>query len=72
MNDGNNIWRLAAYMRYRAHTEGVAFELSDEFLQLNYDAGIRVFFGVLLNEAGDIIEDAQNPAALKCYISTLN
>jgi hypothetical protein len=62
---------LTEYMKYRAEMEHTSLVLPEDFLQGHFDAGIRRFFGVLIDESGEIIEDVQNPSALESYRSNL-
>lgn len=69
MTKEKTIRRLTDYMRYRADAEGVAWCMPDDFLQMNFDAGIRLFFGVQIDDSGQIIDDDQNPKALEAYLA---
>ena len=59
--------KLAAYMKERASFEGVQWQLSDDFLQWNFDQGLRDFFGVSMAEDGVLLSDEQQPAFFKSY-----
>lgn len=53
--------KLSKYMTARAAHEGVEWALSDEFLQEQFDAGFRNFFGVELDDTGALLADRQQP-----------
>ena len=55
------IVELDQYLRFRAALEGVAYDLTPEFLQGPFDCGVRMFFGVRVTERG-LVCDQKNPA----------
>jgi hypothetical protein len=57
---------LDSYLRFRAHLEGVPYELTPEFLQIPFDLGMRGFFGVRVSKKG-IVRDYHNPEALAAW-----
>ena len=60
---------LRLYMTYRATSEKAAFDAYDltrEVLQAAYDDGVRLFFGVTVDDIG-IVADQQAPAVLARY-----
>jgi hypothetical protein len=63
----NKMKLLASYMKEREAHEGVEWKLSEAFLQVQFDQGIRTFFGVTLDEAGGILSDAQQPDFFEKY-----
>jgi hypothetical protein len=52
---------LSRYMRARAAMEGVAWELTNAWLQDQFDAGFRLFFGVTVTHEGTLVKDVQQP-----------
>lgn len=63
----NKMKSLASYMKERAKHEGVEWRLSEAFLQVQFDQGIRTFFGVVLDEGGRILSDDQQPDFFEKY-----
>jgi hypothetical protein len=55
-----SLYQLEEYMRYRAASEGVPWQLDIAFLYRCYDVGVRTFFGVTLNHH-QLLADAQQP-----------
>ena len=63
--DGNSTIDIYYYMQFRAEIEGVAFDLEHKWFAANFYAGIRSFFGVQLDDEGNILEDTQKPEILE-------
>lgn len=53
--------KLVNYLRKRASIEGVEFELEEEFFEVNFNLGVRTFFGVVVDENCNPIFDEQEP-----------
>ena len=58
---------LSDYMQARAAFEGVKWVLTESYLQQQFDAGIRVFFGVRITSAGELLADDQQPIFFETY-----
>jgi predicted transcriptional regulator len=54
-------------MKARAAYEGVVWKLTNNFIQRNFDVGIRTFFGVQIDNAGNLLEDTQQPEFFRQY-----
>ena len=53
---------LFAYMKCRAQIEGVAFELGQkDFFEPYFKLGVRIFFGVSVDDDGVLINDEREP-----------
>lgn len=53
---------LVNYMKKRAAFEGVSWELPAEYLENFFvQKGTRIFFGVVLDDLGNILEDRNQP-----------
>lgn len=53
---------LICYMKKRANFEGVKWEIPDEYLENFFvQKGTRIFFGVVLDDLGNILEDKKLP-----------
>ncbi len=61
------ILKLRRYMSARAEFEGVEWKMPNKFMQDKFNAGCREFFGVRVDEAGDLIRDQQKPEFFKRY-----
>jgi hypothetical protein len=61
--------KLAQYMSARANFENVNWGLSDEWLETGFLIGIRCFFGVDLDDNGNLLEDYQQPSFFQSYKS---
>jgi hypothetical protein len=54
--------KLIEYMKKRAEHEGVKWTLEDSFVENFFvQKGTRIFFGVVLDDLGNILEDRQQP-----------
>ena len=57
-------------MKKRAEFENVGWELSDDFIEyLFVQKGTRVFFGVVLDDLGNMLRDDQQPAFYNKYLN---
>lgn len=54
-------------MRIRAAFKGVEWHLTDDYLQRDFDQGIRIFFGVEIDEKGGLLSDYQQPDFFEKY-----
>ena len=61
--------KLSQYMKVRAKFENAKWELTDQQLSFFHKKGIRNFFGVLLDDNGNILEDTKQPSFFKSYKS---
>ena len=52
---------LFDYMTLRAEHEGVEHQLSKLWYQQNFDAGIRRFFNVTVDDSGVLLADTEQP-----------
>lgn len=55
------------YIQSRAHWEEVKFALDKTFFESAFDVGCRTFFGVTLDEDGNLLEDVQFPEFFENY-----
>lgn len=54
---------LIEYMKSRAEYEGIKWTLEDSFVENFFvQKGTRIFFGVILDDLGNVLEDRQQPA----------
>jgi hypothetical protein len=58
---------LCAYMKKRAVHEGVEWALTEGFLQHYFDRGTRCFFGVEIDDEGQLLRDEQQTEFFKRY-----
>jgi hypothetical protein len=58
---------LCTYMKARAAFEGVEWKLTHEYVQSYFERGCRNFFGVEINDRGELLSDEQQPAFFKSY-----
>lgn len=63
----NKMKKLSRYMKSRAAFEGAEWALTDAYLQRHFDHGVRNFFGVTVDEKGDLLSDVQHPDFFKKY-----
>lgn len=62
---------LIDYMRKRAEFENVGWELPDVYIEnLFIQKGTRIFFGVVLDDLGNILRDDQQPEFYENYFSS--
>ena len=52
---------LVLYLTERAKEEGVSMELDESFFVQYFRTGCRTFFGVIINDHGNLLYDAQEP-----------
>jgi hypothetical protein len=56
-------WKMIFdYMAARAEMEGVEHSLPRDFYHISHERGVRTFFGVTLDDDGNLLEDVQQPA----------
>jgi hypothetical protein len=53
---------LISYLKLRSKVEGVGFKLNDKFFIDNFNYGLRIFFGVTVDENGFPLFDEQQPS----------
>ena len=53
--------KLCSYMKKRSKVEGVTWSLPKEELDKLFDTGIRMFFGVVIDDDGYLLYDTQEP-----------
>ena len=58
---------LLSYMRFRFNREGSFPDQELKIIKDSFKEGIRTFFGVNVNEESGLVEDTENPDALKEY-----
>lgn len=59
---------LYEYMKERAKSENVKFDLDLNFFEMNYRLlGVKTFFGVTIDNNGKILQDIQNPVFFVQY-----
>lgn len=56
------------YIKARAHWEEVKFALDKSFFEAAFEVGTRRFFGVLLDDNGNLLEDDQFPEFFENYV----
>jgi hypothetical protein len=64
--------KLCSYMKIRSETEGVEWKLNEFYLDEWFNDGCRQFFGVLLNDDGNLIGDDQEPFEGFFILTTMN
>jgi hypothetical protein len=70
-NQKDNIMnKLSQYMNMRAHFENVQWELTEQDLKPYFDKGVRSFFGVTIDDNGNLISDDNQPSFFNSYKST--
>ena len=63
---------LLKYMKARANFENRKWLLEDSWMEIMFvQKGTRIFFGVVLDDLGNIICDERYPEFYKNYISNL-
>ena len=53
--------KLVRYMKLRSKVERVEWGLDTDYLENHFDFGIRHFFGVHLDDKGNLLFDDQEP-----------
>jgi hypothetical protein len=61
--------KICAYMKERASFEGVEWKLTPAWLQRHFALGTRTFFGVEVDDGGNLIADLQQPKFFAKYHS---
>lgn len=56
------VTKLIQYMKARAKFENQEWELTENDLTTIFDQGCRSFFGVVVDENGNLLEDQQQPS----------
>ncbi len=64
MSDANMAKELHKYIKFKAAKQGVAYELDSQFFASAMAAGIKCFFGAVI-EGDRIVEDAADPDLLR-------
>jgi len=64
--------KLCSYMKIRSEIEGVEWKLNEFYLDEWFNDGCRQFFGVRLNDDGNLIDDDQEPFEDFFIITTRN
>lgn len=59
--------KLVLYMESRAKFENLKWELTEKDLRGYFEKGIRNFFGVVVSDKGDLIEDNEQPSFFMSY-----
>ena len=62
---------VADYLKFRADKEGVGSELSHGWFEALLMVGVRTFFGINTDANGNVLNDIQNPQALREYMTTI-
>jgi hypothetical protein len=61
--------KLVQYMKERAKFENLKWELTEKDLSGYFYHGIRNFFGVVVDDDGNLIEDNEQPSFFNSYKS---
>ena len=62
---------LISYMKKRASFENIGWEFKDGDMELFFvQKGTRIFFGVVLDDLGNILEDKEQPEFFRSYCET--
>ena len=62
--------KLVAYMKSRAKHEKVEWQIPDNYLENMFvQKGTRIFFGVVLDDLGNILRDDRQPNFYSNYTS---
>ncbi len=59
--------KIYKYMKSRASFEKMEFKLDKTFFEAGFVLGVRNFFGVELNNKGNLLNDVQQPEFFKKY-----
>lgn len=60
--------KLISYMKQRASFEGNNWAMEDDCIENFFvQKGTRIFFGVVLDDLGNILEDRSQPEFYKSY-----
>lgn len=64
-------FKLIDYMKKRSSFEGVNWLLEDDVVENFFvQKGTRIFFGVVLDDLGNILEDRNQPEFYRSYCET--
>jgi len=64
-------FKLIDYMKKRSSFEGVSWLLEDDVVENFFvQKGTRIFFGVVLDDLGNILEDRNQPEFYRSYCET--
>jgi hypothetical protein len=64
--------KLVEYMRSRAKYENVEWQIPDDYMENMFvQKGTRIFFGVVLDDLGNMLRDERQPNFYNNYISNL-
>lgn len=69
MNARETGQKLHEYMVFRAACEHHRYELTPDFFRALLDGGVRTFFGIEVDAAGDLLRDTQNPEAFAAFLN---
>jgi|TARA_B100002003_G_scaffold79556_1_gene74376 hypothetical protein len=58
---------LHDYLKFRFFKENRQVNLDLNFFTRHFKDGVRGFFGVIVNDEGELLEDRQNPETFKLY-----
>jgi len=62
--------KLIAYMKDRAVFENVEWNLEDSWIETMFvQKGTRIFFGVILDDLGNILRDERQPLFYQGWLS---
>ena len=61
------VQELYDYLKFRFNKEGRETDLDLQFIARHFKDGVRGFFGVIVNDEGELLEDRQNPETFKLY-----
>lgn len=65
--------KLVQYMKARVQYENVKWEIPDDYLENMFvQKGTRIFFGVVLDDLGNIICDNKQPEFYSAFVKSLN
>lgn len=59
--------KLVQYMKVRAKFENARWELTEDDLMVFFKKGIRNFFGVVLDDNFNLVEDNEQPSFFFSY-----
>lgn len=61
--------KLVEYMKCRAKFEKAKWELTEDDLFVYFRQGVRNFFGVVVDDNGELVEDQEQPSFFNSYKS---
>ena len=62
---------VADYLKFRAALEKVDCDLGRDWFEVSLTAGVRTFFGIIVDDSGNVLNDMKNPKALREYMITI-